>query len=94
VRVDETRHHDHVGRVDHLGVRCGQIRSDPRDPAVADEYIGALQGAQRLVDGHHRAILDEVGSARPRRGGALRDGPCGKAKRHAATQCGRPHELR
>ena len=94
VRVDETRHHDHVGRVDHLGVRCGQIRSDPGDPAVADEYIGARQGAQRLVDGHHRAILDEVGSARPRRSGALRDGPCGKAKRHAATQRGRPHELR
>src|SRR4029079_17880664 len=60
VRVDETRHHDHVGRVDYLGVRCGQIRSDPGDSAVADKYIGARQGAQRLVDGHHGAILDEV----------------------------------
>ena len=94
VRVDETRHHDHVGRVDHLGVRCGQIRSDRGDPAVADEYVGARQGAQRRVDGHDRAILDQVVAARPGRSGALRDGPSGKAKRHAASQRGRPHELR
>jgi hypothetical protein len=40
MRVDEPWQHDPVTRVDHLGVEVTQIRSDPGDPAVFDQYVG------------------------------------------------------
>ena len=45
VRVDEARHHDHVGGVDHLGAGRGEIGADRLDAAVANVDVGARQHA-------------------------------------------------
>jgi hypothetical protein len=94
VRVDEARHHDHVGGIDHLSIARGQIWPDPRDAAVTDEHIRARQGAQRGVDGDHCTVLDQIRSAPRWPGGALREGLSGGAERQAAAQRGSYHQFR
>src|SRR5436305_10751629 len=41
VRLDEARHDDHIGGVNHLGAGCRKIEPDRLDAAVADMDIAA-----------------------------------------------------
>ena len=73
VGVDESGHHDHVGGIDHLGGGRREVGPDRLDPAIANEHVGARQRAERRVDGDHGPVPDEIGAARRRRGGGLRE---------------------
>jgi hypothetical protein len=41
VRLDEARHDDHIGGVNHLGAGCRKIGPDRLDASVADMDIAA-----------------------------------------------------
>ena len=64
MRIDEARHDDHVGRIDHLRTARGEIRPDRLDAAVAHQHVAPRQHAELRIHGDDRAVLDQVTAAR------------------------------
>ena len=76
VRVDETRHHGHPARVDHLGaLRDGDVlaRPDLHDPIGLDDHgliqarLGARAVDQKPADDGNRLRRSKRGELRPLR---------------------------
>jgi hypothetical protein len=80
VGVDEPRHDDHVGRIDHFSAGGSEVGTDRLDPPVVHVHVGARQHAG-AVDRDDGAILDQRVAARQERRSAL-----GKRR---LDQCGR-----
>src|SRR4029079_2780766 len=59
VRVDEARHHDHVGRVDNLRVFHREAAPDLDDRAVLDEAVAVRDLADVGVHRDHEAVANE-----------------------------------
>ena len=56
VRVDKSRHDDHIGAVDDLAV-CAEVRADGLDLGSFDQHIGLFQVAPSRVHGQDHAAF-------------------------------------
>ena len=65
VRIDEARHDDAAGGVDHRGGARMQVRPDGKDLLALDQHVGPREVADLRVQRHHRTAADEVTPARP-----------------------------
>jgi hypothetical protein len=59
MRVDQSGHDDHLRGVEHLGVFRRDLWRDLDDRVVLDEHVPLAQFADRGVDAHDRAALDQ-----------------------------------
>ena len=71
VGIDESRHHDRVRRVDHLGVRRIDVRPHRGDALALDQHVGLFEVADRTIERQHAAALEQDRPARRRAGGLL-----------------------
>ena len=59
MRIDEARHHDRVGGVDHLRIGRRQIGPDGRDPGTIDQNVAFRQLTGSGMHGEDRSALEE-----------------------------------
>ena len=59
VRIDKSRHHDHVARVNHLGAGGVDIGGDGNDRSIAHMHIGGRNIAKGGVHGQHLAAAHD-----------------------------------
>ncbi len=96
VRVDEPRHHDGVGGVDHVGVADRDVGRDGLDLRAFDQDVGLAVIAERRIQRQHAAVAKQGslghvaplwtrGPSRTRLGLWLRDGLRGPSQARAQT---------
>jgi len=64
VGIDEARHDDAPGGVDH-GAAGAEVRADREDLLALDQHVGAGEVADLRVHRHHRAAANDIAPARP-----------------------------
>ena len=83
VGIDEARHHDRLGGIDHVCVGCSDVRLHRGNPAALDQDIGLLEVADRAIEAEHATALDQDRPARRGgRGRRLGLSDSGRARSH------------